>query len=88
MASGNAPSSVFLSAPDGLRLHARCYGRPSSPALPVVCLSGLARTAADFETVAAVRGSMACVALAGQAAAFAWRDGELSGQRRDRKSVV
>ncbi len=53
MASGNAPSSVFLSAPDGLRLHARCYGRPSSPALPVVCLPGLARTAADFETVAA-----------------------------------
>ena len=53
MARGNAPSSVFLSAPDGLRLHARCYGRPSSPALPVVCLPGLARTAADFETVAA-----------------------------------
>ena len=53
MAIGNAPSSVFLSAPDGLRLHARCYGRPSSPALPVVCLPGLARTAADFETVAA-----------------------------------
>ena len=53
MANGNAPSSVFLSAPDGLRLHARCYGRPSSPALPVVCLPGLARTAADFETVAA-----------------------------------
>jgi pimeloyl-ACP methyl ester carboxylesterase len=53
MASGSAPSSVFLSAPDGLRLHARCYGRPSSPALPVVCLPGLARTAADFETVAA-----------------------------------
>jgi len=53
MAIGNAPSSVFLSAPDGLRLHARCYGRPSSPALPVVCLPGLARTAADFETIAA-----------------------------------
>src|SRR6478672_9714581 len=52
MASGNAPSSVFLSAPDGLRLHARCYGRPSSPALPVVCLPGLARTAADFESIA------------------------------------
>ena len=53
MASGDSSSSVFLSAPDGLRLHARCYGRPSSPALPVVCLPGLARTAADFETVAA-----------------------------------
>ena len=52
MASGDGPSSVFLSAPDGLRLHARCYGRPSSPALPVVCLPGLARTAADFESIA------------------------------------
>ncbi len=52
MASGGGPTSVFLSAPDGLRLHARCYGRPSSPALPVVCLPGLARTAADFESIA------------------------------------
>lgn len=31
--------------------------------------------------VAAVRGDMAYVALAGQAAAFAWRAGELTGQR-------
>ena len=31
--------------------------------------------------VAAVRGDVAIVALAGQAAAFAWRDGELTGQR-------
>jgi pimeloyl-ACP methyl ester carboxylesterase len=44
--------SVFVSAPDGLRLHARCYGRRSAPALPVVCLPGLARTAADFEALA------------------------------------
>jgi pimeloyl-ACP methyl ester carboxylesterase len=44
-------TSVFISAPDGLRLHARCYGRRSSPALPVVCLPGLARTAADFEAL-------------------------------------
>jgi hypothetical protein len=32
-------------------------------------------------TVAAVRGDVAIVALAGHAAAFAWRDGELTGQR-------
>src|SRR5579859_3110575 len=31
--------------------------------------------------VAAVRGNLACVALAGHAAAFAWRNGDLSGQR-------
>ncbi len=48
----NAPTSTFLSAPDGLRLHARCYGRASAPALPVVCLPGLARTAEDFVTLA------------------------------------
>ena len=45
-------SSVFISAPDGLRLHARCHGRRSSGGLPVVCLPGLARTAADFDTLA------------------------------------
>jgi len=44
--------STFISAPDGLRLHARCYGRRSAPAMPVVCLPGLARTAADFESLA------------------------------------
>jgi pimeloyl-ACP methyl ester carboxylesterase len=51
----NAPgySSTFIAAPDGLRLHALCYGQRSSPKTPVVCLPGLARTAADFETLAA-----------------------------------
>ncbi len=44
--------SIFISARDGLRLHARCYGRRSAPRLPVVCLPGLARTAADFEALA------------------------------------
>jgi pimeloyl-ACP methyl ester carboxylesterase len=52
MTTSNSATSVFISAPDGLRLHARCYGRRSAPALPVVCLPGLARTAADFETLA------------------------------------
>src|SRR5450631_1179128 len=45
------PTSAFISAPDGLRLHARCYGARSAPTLPVVCLPGLARTAADFEAL-------------------------------------
>ena len=55
MASVNQPESVtstFISAPDGLRLHARCYGRRSLAALPVVCLPGLARTADDFDVLA------------------------------------
>ena len=45
-------TSTFISAPDGLRLHARCYGARSAPELPVVCLPGLARTAADFDALA------------------------------------
>ena len=45
----NGAVSTFITAPDGLRLHARCYGQRSSPKTPVVCLPGLARTAADFE---------------------------------------
>jgi len=45
-------TSVFVSAPDGLRLHVRRYGVTRSNGLPVVCLPGLARTAADFEVLA------------------------------------
>ena len=48
----NGASSTFITAPDGLRLHAQCYGQRSSAATPVVCLPGLARTAADFEALA------------------------------------
>src|SRR5262249_37463564 len=40
----NGVSSSFITALDGLRLHAS--------ATPVVCLPGLARTAADFEALA------------------------------------
>jgi len=47
-----AGTSTFISAPDGLRLHARCYGSRISPNLPVLCLPGLSRTSADFETLA------------------------------------
>jgi pimeloyl-ACP methyl ester carboxylesterase len=52
MAAG--PTSEFVSAADGLRLHARCWGRRSASSLPVVCLPGLSRTAADFDALASV----------------------------------
>jgi pimeloyl-ACP methyl ester carboxylesterase len=45
--------SVFVTAPDGLTLHVRAYGSRLASALPVVCLPGLARTAADFHPLAA-----------------------------------
>ncbi len=44
--------SLFVTAPDGLRLHVREYGARSAPGLPVVCLPGLARTTADFDELA------------------------------------
>src|ERR1700760_1062860 len=47
-------SSVFVTAPDGLKLHVRCYGPRLAPNLPVVCLPGLTRTVADFEELAAL----------------------------------
>jgi pimeloyl-ACP methyl ester carboxylesterase len=52
-----AGKSLFVTAQDGLRLHVRAYApganRDSAVArLPVVCLPGLARTAADFEEIA------------------------------------
>ena len=50
--SAPAPSSSFLSAPDGLRLHVRGHGQRSASALPVLCLPGLARTAEDFDALA------------------------------------
>jgi pimeloyl-ACP methyl ester carboxylesterase len=46
-------ASVFVTAPDGLRLHLRRYGSRRASALPVVCLPGFARTAADFHPLAA-----------------------------------
>ncbi|HTM71978.1 MAG TPA: alpha/beta hydrolase [Pseudolabrys sp.] len=44
--------STFVTAPDGLRLHVRCYGRASAAGTSVVCLPGLARTTADFDALA------------------------------------
>jgi pimeloyl-ACP methyl ester carboxylesterase len=49
--------SLFVTAQDGLRLHVRAYGARASSALPVVCLPGLARTAGDFESLAATLSS-------------------------------
>ena len=46
------PNSVFISAADGLRLHSRLYGPRSAAGATVVCLPGLARTEADFGTLA------------------------------------
>lgn len=48
---GEGFDSRFVTAQDGLRLHIRSYGR-NSGGLPVVCLPGLARTAADFHALA------------------------------------
>ena len=46
-------ASVFVTPPDGPMLHVRSYGPRFAAALPVVCLPGLARTAADFHPLAA-----------------------------------
>lgn len=44
----------FIAAEDGLRLHLRDYApmRPATGVLPVLCLPGLTRTAADFDVLA------------------------------------
>jgi pimeloyl-ACP methyl ester carboxylesterase len=44
--------SIFVTAPDGLKLHVRSYGSPIARGLPVVCLPGMARTAGDFDALA------------------------------------
>lgn len=55
--AGVESSSAFVTAPDGLRLHVRCHGPRLAPSLPVVCLPGLTRTAADFDELAAALAS-------------------------------
>src|SRR5499427_4820117 len=52
MANGSF-SDHYVTARDGLRLHLREYGERTTPGPPVVCLPGLARTAADFHLLAA-----------------------------------
>jgi pimeloyl-ACP methyl ester carboxylesterase len=44
--------SIFVSAPDGLRLHVCEHGAATFSATPVVCLPGLTRTTADFDDLA------------------------------------
>jgi pimeloyl-ACP methyl ester carboxylesterase len=44
----NSYRDLFVSAADGLRLYARDYGPDTGGGLPVVCLSGLARSSEDF----------------------------------------
>ena len=46
------PISRFFTSRDGLQLHMKDWGA-ASPALPVVCLPGLSRTADDFDALAA-----------------------------------
>ena len=48
----DAATSNYVTAQDGLRLHVREYGARTAARLPAVCLPGLARTGADFETLA------------------------------------
>ncbi len=43
----------FVTAQDGLKLHLRVHGAQGGATLPVLCLPGLTRTGADFDTVAA-----------------------------------
>jgi pimeloyl-ACP methyl ester carboxylesterase len=45
-------SDLTITAPDGLKLHLRDHGPRNGPALPVLCLPGLARTADDFDELA------------------------------------
>lgn len=52
MSDPNFYESRHIAAPDGLLLHARVYGSPVDPGLPVVCLPGLSRNAADFDPIA------------------------------------
>lgn len=47
-----AYETFFVSAGDGLKLHARVWGAEHRKALPVVCLPGLSRSVADFDELA------------------------------------
>ncbi|WP_137044946.1 alpha/beta fold hydrolase [Pseudolabrys sp. FHR47] len=46
------PTSRFVTAADGINIHVREYAGRDANARPVVCLPGLTRTTADFETLA------------------------------------
>lgn len=55
--SGDESQSVFVTAPDGLKLHVRTYGPRLAPNPPVVCLPGLTRTTDDFHDLASALAS-------------------------------
>jgi pimeloyl-ACP methyl ester carboxylesterase len=42
----------FVTAPDGLELFARVYGKPRANRVPVLCVPGLTRNSRDFEVLA------------------------------------
>jgi pimeloyl-ACP methyl ester carboxylesterase len=44
--------SMWVAAPDGLKLHVREFGSREAPGMPIVCLPGLARTVGDFYELA------------------------------------
>src|SRR5665213_1581432 len=52
MSHAGSYESRRIAACDGLMLHMRVYGSPIDPGLPVVCLPGLSRNAADFDPLA------------------------------------
>jgi pimeloyl-ACP methyl ester carboxylesterase len=52
MTGENSFTDFFYQSHDGLRLHARLYGKGSEHRLPVVCLPGLTRNARDFHELA------------------------------------
>jgi pimeloyl-ACP methyl ester carboxylesterase len=79
MLANPSAQSNFISAPDGLRLHARCYG-PRGADRTVVCLPGLARTAADFEALA---GALAAPGQDRRVIALDYRGRGLSEYDRD-----
>jgi pimeloyl-ACP methyl ester carboxylesterase len=45
-------SGIYITAPDGLKLHVARYGAYSAATLAVVCLPGLTRNGADFHELA------------------------------------
>jgi pimeloyl-ACP methyl ester carboxylesterase len=52
-ATGEAAfESHFVTATDGLKLHARVYGKPVPGRLPLLCLAGLSRNSGDFDVLA------------------------------------
>jgi pimeloyl-ACP methyl ester carboxylesterase len=54
LTAGSDGQSTFITAQDGLRLHVREYSARNACATPVVCLPGLTRTTADFDSLAPV----------------------------------